>query len=206
MPPRPPLVYCGAFDVEAYWTGNGARPVCCALHLIAHEWRAELPASLHPARRMVPTRAEPIPVHPSDPSSPTLLTDDAGPLGGWAWTRAAQRRLGGVGRRADGLDTLSAGDYTVFPWAYVIGPRLAGYCRALHVPDPERWPEHRGQAICSPLVRLVIERGYRPDDVAHHSGIAPERLNALLERAVVWVWRRVSESLNDLDLRPARTA
>ena len=198
MPVRPERLYCGAFDVDEYWTGTGDPPDCCALHLIAYEYRAEVPTKLHPTDPVVATRAEPIPTT-SDPDGPTIDVPDAGELGGWPWSSPAHRRFGGIVGRF-GETTLDRRDYRVYPWALAIGPRLAGHCRRHHATKPDRWPEHREQAICSPVVRLVVERGFAPETIAMRSRIPPERLRVVLETSVSWIWRRVSETLNELEL------
>jgi hypothetical protein len=205
MPPRPERLYCGVLDVNAYWTEPGWRPDCCLVHLVAAEWRAELPERLHPVSEGSPTRLEPIPVEPRNLAGPMIDVPDRGRLGGWPWAAAAARRLGGV-TMFEGEQTLDAGDYRIFPWAYVLERRLDGHCRRRHAGQLERWPEHAGRPICGPLLRAIIARGIPPEQVAARARIPPERLAAVLEDSLRWVWRRVSEALNEIEARPQKAA
>ena len=190
---RPAAVYCGAFDVNGYWTGQGGAPSCCLTHRVAFEVRAELPEHVHPARYRIPTGTEPIPLHPGAPDGPTVDVSDSGI--GWPWSRPAHRLFGGVGRQADG-SALNARDYAIFPWAYALEVRLARHCARRHAGDPETWPEHRGRAVCSPIARLVTERGYAPRVIARAIGMPERQLLAILETSLLYAWRSVDHFLS----------
>lgn len=203
MPDRPDVLYCGPLDVSAYWTAGEWRPACCLVHVAAAEYRAEIPEAMHPSWGRVPTRTEPIPLEARRLDGPMLDVLDSGELGGYPFSPPAARRFGGV-TMLDGEQTLNARDYRAFPWAYAIERRLPGHCRRRHGTRPDRWPEHVGQGpICGPLVRLVVVRGHPPAVVARRVGLPYARLEAVLDDALLWVWRRVSEELNEIAVRSA---
>lgn len=205
MPERPERTYCGPLDVSAYWTGSDWRPACCLVHVAAAEYRAEIPEIIHPSYGRVPTRTEPIPLVAGALDGPMLDVLDAGELGGYPFALPAARRFGGV-TMFDGEQTLDARDYRVFPWAYAIERRLPGHCRRRHGTRPDRWPEHEGRGpICGPIVRLVVARGYAPARVARAARLPVDRLEVLLDDSLRWVWRRVSEELNEIAVGRSRS-
>ena len=194
MPPRPDRLYCGPLDPHAYWTGADWRPSCCMVHVMASETMKEIPEQLHPFHATSRTGLVGIPRRPKDW---TALVDvpDSGPLGGWPWASRAHRRLGAV-TMLEGEQTLHAGDYRAFPWAYAIEVRLMGYCRRRHVTRPDLWPEHHGEPICSPLIRQVLERGVAPEELAGRGLLPAIRIRPVLEDVLPWLWRRVSDTVN----------
>lgn len=199
MPARPERLYCGSIDLNAYWTEPDWRPSCCMVHVVTAEWRAELPERMHPTSEAVPTRLEPIPREPGNLAGPTIDVPDRGALGGWPWASEAHRRFGGV-TMIDGEQTLNAGDYRIFPWAYVLERRLPGHCRRRHVGHPDRWPEHTDGELCGDLMRAIIAHGIPPERIAVRRRIPAERLRDVLEDALRWSWRRVSETINEIEL------
>lgn len=198
MPDRPERLYCGTIDRNAYWTEPDWHPDCCLVHVVSAEYRAELPELIH-AGEGIPTRLEPIPVEAGRLDGPMIDVPDRGALGGWPWASPAHRRFGAV-TMLDGAQTLNARDYRIFPWAYVIERRLEGHCRRRHAGNPERWPEHDGQAICASILRRIVALGIPPEQIAIADGIDPRRLRVVLDEALLWVWRRVSEELNEIAL------
>jgi hypothetical protein len=199
MPPYPGRLYCGPLDVNAYWTGADWRPSCCLVHVIAAEYRAELPEQLHPFHAATATGLVPIPRQAGDLEGPMLEVPDRGPLGGWPWASRAHRRFGAVTMRF-GEQTLDHGDYRVFPWSYAIERRLEGYCRHRHVTRPDLWPEHEGDAICAHLVRLIAAAGVPPEDLVPEL-VPARRIRPLLDDVLPWLWSRVSETVNQLERR-----
>lgn len=189
---RPSRTHCDAFDLNAYWTGQGAAPACCLAHRIAFEVRAEFPEQVHPTRYRITTGTAPIPLLPHDPDGPSLEVSDSGI--GWPWSRAAHRRFGGIQDAKD--QPLDVGDYALFPWAYALEVRLARHCDRRHARDAQAWPEHRGRAICSPLARLVVERGYHPRLIARGMSLEEARLLELLDGALRYAWRSVDDFLS----------
>lgn len=200
MPPRPERLYCGPLDVNAYWTGAEWRPGCCLVHAAVAEYRNELPEHLHPIHASSVTGLVPIPRMAQRLDGPMIDVPDTGPLGGWPWAARAHRRFGGVTMLA-GEQTLDAGDYRAFPWAYAIERRLAGYCRKRHLTRPDLWHEHRGELICPRIARLVIAYGLPPEDLAGRRILPADRVRPVLEDVLPWLWRRVSEAVNQLELR-----
>lgn len=208
MPDKPAETYCGPIDVSAYWTDGEWSPACCLVHVAIAEYRAEIPERIHPSYGRVPTRTEAIGTARfdeasaswvPDPDGPRLEVLDVGRLGGYPFAPPAARRFGGV-TMLSGEATLDARDYRSFPWAYAIERRLAGYCRRRHATRPDRYPEHAGGPLCPSLVRLVVVDGFSPAAAAERLELPTERVAILLEDALRWVWRRVSEELNEIAL------
>lgn len=221
MGPRPERLYCGELDIDAYWTEPDWLPECCLVHVVAAEYRAELPDDIHPVRYRPPARTEPIPAtvveirrelrrelrrEPTlaeivERDGATIQVIDAG--AGWPWSPAAHRRFGARGRR-DGHETLDRRDYAGFPWAFAIERRLDGYCRKRHVTRPDLWSEHGGRSLCAQVVQRIVADGVPPERVAVEMAIPPIRLRPLLEDALSAVWRFVSDQVNGLDVRRSR--
>ena len=198
MPMRPERLYCGPLNVNDYWTGADFRPTCCMVHVIAAEYRAELPEQLHPVQANSTTGLVPIPREPRRLDGPMLMVPDIGALGGWPWASSAHRRLGAV-TMLDGEQTLHHGDYRAFPWAFAIERRLDGYCRRRHVTRPDLWWEHRGRPICMPIAQLILARGYQPESLVARHVVPAVRMRLILEDVLPWLWARVSDTVNGLD-------
>ena len=198
MPLRPERLYCGPLDVDRYWTGPDWRPSCCMLHVMAAEYRAELPEQLHPIHATSTTGVLPIPLEPRNFDGPLLDAPDIGL--GFPWAARAHRRLGGL-RFDEGVTYLERGDYSAFPWAYAIETRLLGYCRRRHVTRPDLWWEHRASPICSPIMRLILARGFPPESLVQRRVVPSTRIRPQLDDVVPGIWARVSEAVNETALR-----
>jgi hypothetical protein len=199
MPPYPGRLYCGPLDVNAYWTGADWRPRCCLVHVIAAEYQAELPEQLHPFHGATATGLVAIPVEARRLDGPMMDVPDRGPLGGWPWASRAHRRFGGVTMLL-GEQGLDHRDYRIFPWAFAIERRLVGYCRKRHVTRPDLWTEHAGQPLCGRVAWLLFGAGVPPEELVPDL-VPARRIRPLLEDILPWLWRRVSETVNQLELR-----
>ena len=176
-------------------------------------YREEIPVQLHVS--YVPGRAEPTAVSEYSSSAAGYVTTgavieslDNGPLGSPSWSPAFGRRAGGVTAWGDEW-TLDQFDYQCFPWAYAIEVSLRNWCRRKHLTRPELYREHRETTICHSLVKLIVGHGYAIDRAADSCDMTTERAAWLLSHSVKdkqdgalpFVWRVVSERLNDIDLR-----
>src|SRR6266568_7256464 len=161
---------------------------------IRREYWLELPARLHV--QYVPGRLEPIAM----PEGQIIEVLDNGALGSPSWAPEAHRRFGGVTVWGD-AQTVDAGDYAIFPWAYAMERRIPGWCRRKHVTRPELYREHRETPACAELVRLVIVADMEPRRAALEQEMTPERAEELIGVALGYLWRCVSDKLNEIDMR-----
>lgn len=173
--------------------------------IIRREYRMELPVRLH--SRYVPGRLEPIGVSEYSAAAGgyvaterSIEVSDTGELGSPSWSPEAHRRFGGVTVWGDAM-TVAAADYAVFPWAYALERRIPGWCRRGHLTRPEAYSEHAGRVLCPDLVRLVVVTDTPFMRGITDLGVTPERAVDLLEPAVAYLWRCVSDALNEIDLR-----
>ena len=172
---------------------------------VRREYRLELPARLHV--QSVPGRLEPIGVSEYSAAAggyvqtpATIKVSDTGPLGAPSWSPPAHRRFGGVAVWED-VWTVLESDYAIFPWAYAIERRLPAWCRRRHVTRPDLYVEHRGLPICPTIVRAVIVGDRLSIRQANDIGISSDAAEELLGLALRYVWRCVSDALNEIDLR-----
>jgi hypothetical protein len=173
--------------------------------VIRREYWLELPSRLHV--QYVPGRLEPIGVSEYSaaaggyiPGERTVEALDAGALGSPPWAPEAHRRFGGVTVWGD-AQTINAADYAIFPWAYAMERRIPGWCRRKHVTRPELYREHRNAPVCGTLVRLVIAADLEVPKAALEQEMTTGRANELLVSALGYLWRCVSDKLNEIDLR-----
>lgn len=191
-------------EPDTRWNPVPVRPptLLGLLVLIRSEWRAELPLRLHV--HQVPDHTEPIPVLAGHPEGATLDVTDSGPLGGAAWSMPAHRRFGAV-TMWEAEQTIDADDYRIFPFAYALERRIPGWCRRRHANRPELYLEHRGQPICHPVLRQLIATEQPIGSLLNvylplHYQMTPDRLARVVDEGLRYLWRAVSDTLNEIDL------